>query len=132
MAHAGGAPTKYKPVYCKKIVDYFKKMCLAGDYPTKAGFAGTIDTCKDSITEWAKVHPEFSAALSRALTIAEQCLISGAMQEKFNPGFAKFVAINNCGMISEHSKVDSQSNVIADIRVKIDWCDKPKDKPNVN
>lgn len=123
--HAGGAPSKYKPIYCKKIVDYFKAMCEAGDYPTKAGFASTIDTNKDTITEWSKVHGEFSAALSKALTIAEQCLISGAMKEKFNPGFAKFVAINNCGMLSEHSKVDQNTNVTGDIKVKIDWCEKP-------
>lgn len=125
MAKKMGAPSKYKPIYCKKIVDYFEKMCKDGDYPTIAGFASTIGTHKDTIMEWKNVHPDFSVSLRNALGIAEQCLISGAMKQSFNPGFAKFVAINNCNMISEHSKVDQQTNVTGEIKVKIDWCEKP-------
>lgn len=55
-----GAPSKYQPAYCNEVVTF----CEQG-YSLTA-FAGEIGVDRDSISEWAKVHPEFSVAVNRA------------------------------------------------------------------
>lgn len=55
-----GAPSKYDPKYCDEIVEF------CGDGFSIGAFAGHIGVCRDTITEWGKVHPEFSAAVTRA------------------------------------------------------------------
>ena len=56
----GGRPTLYDPRYCEEIVAF----CAEGFSLT--GFAGHIGVSRQSITEWASVHPEFSLAVRRA------------------------------------------------------------------
>lgn len=51
-----GAPTKYKPEYIQKLIDF-----LAQGYPFEA-FAGEINVNPDTVYEWAKVHKDFSDA----------------------------------------------------------------------
>lgn len=55
-----GAPSKYKEAYCNEIITH----CSDGSSITS--FAAEIGVCRDTITEWAKVHPEFSAAVKKA------------------------------------------------------------------
>ena len=57
---AGGRPTKYDPAYCDEVVQH----CATGASLTS--FAAEIDVCRDTISEWQSVHPEFSAAVKRA------------------------------------------------------------------
>lgn len=52
----GGAPTTYKPEHCQALIDFMSK-----GYSFEA-FAGSIDTHKDTLYQWCKVHPEFSDA----------------------------------------------------------------------
>jgi len=56
----GGRPTLYKEEYCEEIVK-----CLRSGLGFNS-FADSIDVCVDTLNEWAKVHPEFSAAKKRA------------------------------------------------------------------
>jgi hypothetical protein len=51
-----GHPTTYKPEYCQALIDFMSK-----GYSFEA-FAGNIDTHKDTLYQWCKVHPEFSDA----------------------------------------------------------------------
>ena len=55
-----GRPSKYSPAYCEEIVNF----CSEGGSIT--AFAGEIGVDRDTISEWAKVHPEFSASVKRA------------------------------------------------------------------
>lgn len=55
-----GAPSAYRPHYSEQVVSF----CADG-YSLTA-FAGEIGVCRDTISEWAKVHPEFSVAVKRA------------------------------------------------------------------
>jgi transposase len=57
--HPGGRPTTYRPEYVEQVV----AVCAEGYSLT--GFAGKIGVGRDTISEWAKVHPEFSAAVNR-------------------------------------------------------------------
>lgn len=60
----GGRPSLYKPDYCEFVV----KFCSQGFSLT--AFAGKIGVCRDTISEWGRVHPEFSAAVKRAKAAA--------------------------------------------------------------
>lgn len=52
-----GAPTKYKKAHCEKV----KELMREGYSVTQ--IASKLEIHKDTLYEWAKVHPEFSDAL---------------------------------------------------------------------
>jgi len=60
-----GRPTKYKPEYCEIVIEEMKigasieELCLV------------VDACTDTINEWRKVHPEFSAAIKKGQSYSE-------------------------------------------------------------
>lgn len=59
-----GRPSAYDPALCEEIVVF----CRGGHSLT--GFAGHIGVCRETISEWARVHPEFSVAVRRAKAAA--------------------------------------------------------------
>lgn len=61
----GGRPSKYKPEHCEAI------MLAGGEGKTVPEMADDLDVHIDTLYEWAKVHPEFSEAFSRAKEKAE-------------------------------------------------------------
>lgn len=65
MAHPGGRPSLYDPTYCERVIE------LGADGLSITGMAAEIGVDKATIMEWAKVHPEFSSALSRARAISQ-------------------------------------------------------------
>lgn len=67
-----GAPTKYKPEYCQRLLDYFnvsphdkaknkdgEELDLPPDPPSIEGFADSIGVVKKTIYSWSKKHPDF-------------------------------------------------------------------------
>lgn len=61
-----GRPTDYEPAFCDAAVDAGK----AGKSIT--WLASELDVNRDSLYEWAKVHPEFSDALTRMRQLAQR------------------------------------------------------------
>lgn len=55
----GGRPTKYQPAYCEQLVEHMSEGA------SLLSFAAEIDVDRSTLTEWAKVHPEFSTAVTR-------------------------------------------------------------------
>jgi hypothetical protein len=49
----------YKPEYCDLLLDDMKKGF------SLLAFAGLIGVCRDTLTEWGRVHPEFADAVKR-------------------------------------------------------------------
>lgn len=98
--HPGGRPTKYRPEYCQGIVDYFQsyyknlKNRSSLELPYFFEYAESIGVCDDTLTEWASVHPEFSAAYKKAKEIVKECLIFGGTSGIFNATFTIFTAKN--------------------------------------
>lgn len=60
-----GRPTDYKVEYCEEVIALGKK-----GY-SQARMAAHWGVAKASVTEWAKLHPEFSNALARARTLSQ-------------------------------------------------------------
>jgi transposase len=56
----GGRPTKYRPEYCRRVVEF----CRQG-YSLTA-FAAHIDVSRSRINQWMEAHKEFREAVSRA------------------------------------------------------------------
>lgn len=57
-----GRPSKYDPIYCDAIIAF----CQDGS--SISSFAASIGVSRDTISEWGKVHEEFSAAVKAAKT----------------------------------------------------------------
>lgn len=75
--HPGGRPTKYKPEYCNAAIEHMKQ---GGSIEE---LALVIDVHKDTIYEWAKVHPEFSDAIKRGKSLSEAWWMSTARESLF-------------------------------------------------
>lgn len=54
-----GRPTKYKPEYCKAIVEHMREGA------SMASFAASIEVCRATLNVWANEHPEFLEAVKR-------------------------------------------------------------------
>lgn len=54
-----GRPTKYKPEYCDMLVKHM------AEGASMTSFAAEIDVSRETISEWSRVHPEFSAAVKK-------------------------------------------------------------------
>jgi len=55
-----GRPSKYDPAYCEQVIAHM------ADGASLTSFAAEIDVARDTLSEWANAHPEFSAAVKRA------------------------------------------------------------------
>lgn len=101
MAQAGGRPSKYDPRY---IVEVDKYLSTTGKnfkhLPKIQSFAIWLDVNKDTLYEWAKIHPEFSDALEKIMEHqAEQLIDDGVYGGKeVNATIVKLLLQNNHGM----------------------------------
>lgn len=119
--NAGGRPSKYKPEYCQQIEAFFdvkpyydkelphygkegelkwvdyKRM--ANPLPTLIKFARSIKVNYSTVYRWQNekdgaFQPEFKEAYARAKDLQKEFLIENGLNDCYNAGFAKFVAIN--------------------------------------
>lgn len=56
---SGGRPSKYDPKFCDMLIDHMSEGA------SMLSFAAEIDVNRDTLHEWARVHPEFSEAVTR-------------------------------------------------------------------
>lgn len=61
-----GQPTKYRPEYCSEIMK-FAEQCEPYDFACSA--AVHFKTCRDTLQEWRRNNPEFSASYKKATQI---------------------------------------------------------------
>jgi len=118
-----GRPTKYKPEFADKMVEFFSqppirevttvdakgnetKQVLPGHFPTLARFATNIGVTKDTLHDWATAkhietgelkHPDFSSAYKKAKDLQEANLVEGTIAGAYNSTFAIFTAKNVLG-----------------------------------
>lgn len=62
---AGGRPTDYKPEMCAQVIEWGREGLSLVE------MAANLDICKFTINKWRDEIPEFSAAITKALTLSE-------------------------------------------------------------
>lgn len=107
---------KYKKEYCQKMIDYFHAY---EGYPTFELFADSIDTTDDTLRNWCENYPDFATAYARCKNIQKGKLVDGALSERYNANFAKFVAVNCHGM-KERSETDSNVTFTVTLPPEVD------------
>lgn len=119
-----GAPTKYKPEYCKQIVEYFsieptyespvtitykngttieKTERKPNELKFLENFAWNIGVAIETLENWAKKYKDFFRAFTRAKALQKQHLITCGLLGLYNSDFAKFTAKNITDMRDEQN-----------------------------
>lgn len=99
-----GAPTKYKPEYCQRIIEFFsgdpyqrfpdengKPTYLPPKLPTIERFADSLSVHKDTIYEWAKRHTDFSDALKIAQQKGKIFLDDAGLAAIYDRGYTTLI-----------------------------------------
>ena len=78
-----GRPTKYRPEYCDMLIEHM------AEGASMTSFAAEIGVSRETISEWGRVHPEFSVAIkngkAKCAAWWERLGRSGAMGADVNP-----------------------------------------------
>ena len=138
IGNNGGRPTKYKPEYCQKIIDFFNIEAfidkeiphygasgeikwtdfkrMANTFPTLIKFAREINVSYYTVYNWTKEHPEFLQAYKEAKKLQEDFLIENGLNGNYNALFAKFVAVNVTSLKDEADKPVVPVNFNVDVK----------------
>jgi hypothetical protein len=113
-----GRPTKYNPIYCQQILDYFEIEIQnfrdvvftykngdtketteeeASPLPTFRKFARSIDVDHTTLLEWCKKYPEFSTAYNRSKEAQQEFIMENALRENYSAYFAGLMMKNMFG-----------------------------------
>lgn len=117
MAHPGGRPTKYDPLFVDYLDGY---LATTGkeqkSLPTIQGFALYLKVNDDTLNEWGKIHPEFSATLIKLKNLQAKQLIDDGIYggKEVNATIVKLLLQNNHGMKErlDQTTNDKDLNVI--------------------
>lgn len=105
-----GRPTKYDPQFVNELDNY---LLTTGkeqtSLPTKQGFALWLGVDDETLSEWAKIHPDFSATLRKLMLLQGQQLINDGIYggKEVNATIVKLLLQNNHGM---KERVDNTTN----------------------
>lgn len=136
-----GRPSKYKPEYCKMIVDYFdvqaytEKQTMTSfndktwsekeytkprpvDFPTFEWFASTIDVDDSTLENRTKEYNKFFLAYRKARQLQKRILIVNWLNWLYKEWYAKFVAINCFPEMKD--KTESNTNISWEINQILD------------
>lgn len=113
-----GRPTKYDPIYCKQIIEFFDiepmnfkdititykdgstKECTeeeANLLPTMRKFAKSIGVDHTTLLEWCKKYPDFSTAYNRAKEAQQEFIIENGLRGNYQGYFAGLYMKNMFG-----------------------------------
>jgi hypothetical protein len=133
--HPGGRPTKYKPEYCDEIIAFFSRDVIdertetmegknwsktvtvkeAVFFPSIEGFAASIGVDDDTLVEWGKVHPRFSAALKHAKAIQRSLIYEYGLTGKLDSRLAGLFAQSNMGWFTKAKDEDKLTHKFEDL-----------------
>lgn len=113
-----GRPTKYKPEFCQKIIEFFDREPYDADHvkelitlkdgtkkevydekpcdiPLFSTFAVKVaDVTHDTLIDWSKRYPEFGEAYKKAKNLQESILVINAMRGNYEQPFSIFTSKN--------------------------------------
>lgn len=102
-----GRPTKYDNSFCDVVVEKMKKGAAIKELPFYLG------VCVDTINEWRKIHPDFSAAIKKGESFSEAVWLRKGRLELENPKFNSTLWYMN-------------------MKNRFGWSDKQESNHNVN
>lgn len=140
-----GRPTKYKPEFCEKMIDFFDQPIyedvkinhykndkliftdikrLPTKLPTLTDFCKSLNLPYFTVREWLDkkckgFKIEFSQAFMYARTLQKNHLIQASLMGLYNPIFAKFTAVNLTDMRDkkeEEVKYTGKQEILIDIK----------------
>lgn len=76
-----GRPTDYLPEYCERVIE------LGTEGKSHAQIARSLDVARQTLYDWAKVHPEFLDAITRAKDLAQAWFEDKGQDGLTTPGF---------------------------------------------
>ena len=118
---AGGRPSKYKKKYCKEIIE----MSKTGKLPITWSQEFEVD--RSTLTEWSKVHPEFSVAWTKAKQICENFWHDKLCDAENAFELNKMKTILNLAFhVTETQKIEAQQKIDATVenKVTVDFADR--------
>lgn len=101
MAHAGGRPTKYDPKFIEEVDKYLLETGKENMHlPKIESFALKLDVNEDTLVEWGKKYPEFSASLDKIRKRQKEQLIDDGIYggKEVNATIVKLLLMNNHNM----------------------------------
>lgn len=114
-----GRPTDYTTdkEMCAKVDEYIAKVELEDKLPMIEDFALMLGKDDDTIVEWRKKYPKFSAACKKIDIKQKISLARDGLSEKYNPGMAKFLLSANHGM-REKSDVTTDDKPVEGVNMQ--------------
>lgn len=118
-----GRPEKYKPEYCKKMIEFFsiepnkvtkvitngkndyykeEEKLIPNDLPTFEKFAQLLDVSVDSMMRWRDKHKKFRVAYEKCKAMQKHILVVNGLSGLYASNFAIFVATNFTEMRSKN------------------------------
>lgn len=112
---APGPDTIYHPKFCSEMIKYFdiepyekktevtttkdevvteKEYLEANDLPLLSKFATKIGVHRETLRNWAEVHPEFNHAYKMCVEMQSTNLITNGLRGLYNPSYAGLVSKN--------------------------------------
>lgn len=76
-----GRPTDYLPEYCERVIE------LGREGKSHAQIAADLDVSRQTLHNWAAVHPEFMDAITRARDLAQAWFEDRGQKGLETPGF---------------------------------------------
>lgn len=124
MAHAGGRPTKYDPSMLQAIEDYLDT--CGRDFtkiPKRVDIAIILGVNEDTLVEWEKTNPEFSATITRVDQFQKSQLMDDGMYggKEVNARIAQFLLSANHNMAEmTHTDVTSRGEKLEAPHITLD------------
>lgn len=117
-----GRPTKYKPEYCKRVIDVGEE----GGWLVE--MAEACDVARSTMDEWAATQPEFSEALTRAKQKAQAWFErngrTGLFADKFNSAlWAKQMAARHPAEYSEKQRLEHSGPNGMPLNIRVEYTD---------
>lgn len=129
-----GRPTIYRPIYCKKLVEFFERpptkvvkrqimtkmgmrtedVEVPNDLPTIEGFARAMGISVRVLYEWIKIYPEFMHAFMETRSLGKEFLVQNGLKGFYQPHIFQFIAKNYTDM-RDKTEMDMSAEVTINI-----------------
>lgn len=120
----GGRPRKWTAERIEAEADAFERWMERPESIWYEDFCLERGFLPDEIARWAKVNERFARVYQKSKVWQKGKLINGALLNKFNSGFTKFVMSNTCGWHEKTQVSGDTANPIGFLLSSVDGSTK--------